>query len=181
LQHKITELTSRLTGNQQAVQAEILVLEEENIELLKENKELRNQVLDYQMRAERGAVSSVSSSLEGRRGEKRSNETIASGAEVTRISADDNSSKKPKLDASDENQPTGGDKLVIAAVLPEAPLGRRFGDTLDGNVIDAPAAAAGTSGAVAKRRTRIKAKPNDSFSTSGQAAPADTGPECAQS
>jgi hypothetical protein len=39
--------------NKQAVQAEILVLEEENIELLKENKELRNQVLDYQMKVQR--------------------------------------------------------------------------------------------------------------------------------
>jgi hypothetical protein len=120
LQHKITELTSRLTGNQQAVQAEILVLEEENIELLKENKELRNQVLDYQMRAERGAsVSSVSSSLEVKQSE------------------------------------------------------RKFGNQLDGNVIEAQAVTR-KGVASAKRGTRVKAKPNGSPSAS-------TSPECAQS
>jgi chromosome segregation ATPase len=47
VEKKVEECNARLAGNKSAISMEIQVLEEENIDLLRENKELRNTIVTY--------------------------------------------------------------------------------------------------------------------------------------
>jgi hypothetical protein len=172
LELKINELTSRLSGNQQAVQLEIQVLEEENIELLKENKVLRNETVELRMKLEK-----FGGEVFERRGEKRTQISDLVTRDV--IGEEEERTKKQKVTAeNDENvipAPSQEKKNGVSAIANE----RKFGDLIDGNAAASESSSSTNSqgqGQVQKRRTRIKAKPAVEQS-SGEEQPA----ECAQS
>lgn len=127
------------------------MLEEENIELLKENKELRNQMLEYRSKLEsigdKGQQSTQQSILNKKdktliSGEKRSNSSSAVDDDESNSTNEILKRQKVTLLNCDENLPpkvavndivsTTEKTNTIAATLPT----RKFGDSLNENELN---------------------------------------------
>ncbi|CAE7450659.1 unnamed protein product, partial [Symbiodinium microadriaticum] len=128
LDSQLEEAKLSAQSSKSAVNVEVQVLEEENIELLKENKELRASIATYKAKVE---MFSPKNSGNGGLNKRSSCEKAITGSRV-----ESSETKKPRIhaDGNEENFVPG--KVSAEQPSTENSSGRKFGKDLDINRID---------------------------------------------
>ena len=144
---ELAQAKSSISGSEDAISTEVLVLEEENIELLRENKDLRISSATYRAKAE-ALARKLGTTVDGEVGH---DSAAATGVVV----ASAESKKRPvavlevgitsvqvegggkKVKENDENASASVGEITLSSVQKQAtPSSRSFGTTLDENTLN---------------------------------------------
>ena len=183
---------SSISGNEDAISTEIQVLEEENIELLRENKDLRISSATYRAKAEalaRKLGTSVDAADQGSGSDETATPALTKkrSAAVTETANTPCQSDVKKPKESHENDVSFAS--VEKRTHTHTPSTRTFGTTLDENTMHATSTTTATSSVVkpasavgaSRRGRRVKAKAVETATTTTTGESSEQPGECAQS